>query len=414
MTHRAKFISGNLIPARNSRHRIACLALYRALLRLAPQISLPDDLANGWRAGKNPIAIHIERAFRRNLADTSPRLIYPALSAGYRMLSVLHDAATSPAPTHHHASITAFLRSRLAERQRSLANRPPPRPASEYNPKSATPHPDTLPLLVKLPQPPPPPPLVPVPQVAGAADPYSFVKPVYVSPHRPRPQSELGGTGRRKIPHMDLAGDLPFLRLTKPQPAVLSRVIRQKLKRRMERTESVVAFASEGLPDARLEDDWDAEMEWLLQGKQKQKQEQEQGKRQRQRQGQEQRQGPWGSGGGNGSSGDDWTPPPSYAYRRDESSYAYTVSRYGIQETSTVLSNELTDNVARADAMRKLIAEEKALAAMEKARRVAARRTRWEARMLKEHGEAWRELFPNLKESKPVPVLRRRGNAAVW
>ncbi|KAI0973465.1 hypothetical protein F4678DRAFT_27643 [Xylaria arbuscula] len=374
-----------LVPARNSRHRIACLALYRALLRLAPQVSLPDDVASGWGAGKNPVAIHIQRAFRRNVADTSPRIVYPALSAGYRMLSVLHGAATSP-DSEHHTSVVAFLQSRLEERQRSLANRPPPRPS--FDPKSAAPHPGTLPLLVRVS--PPPDPLMP------------HRKPVYATPHRPRPQSELGGTGRRKIPRLDMAGDIPFLRLTKPQPAVLSRVLGQKVKRRAERMEEVTAFRADELPDAKLEDEWEAEMARLML-------EEKNLRGERGRPSQLAASAEWQD-----------TYDVGAGSRQDESSHTYTLSRHGIREIETTLNRERTNEVARADAMRQLIIEEKALAAQEEAQRAVDKRARWEAKMLELHGETWRDLFPNLSESEepsvqePRSVRSRPNRSAKW
>ncbi|KAI1356042.1 hypothetical protein F5Y01DRAFT_115004 [Xylaria sp. FL0043] len=355
----------SLIPARDSRHRIACLALYRALLRLAPQIPLPDDLASGWGPGKNPIAIHIQRAFRRNVADTSPRIVYPALSAGYRMLSVLQDAAASPS-SQHHASIVTFLQSRLAERQRSLANRPPPPPS--YNPKSDVPHPDTLPLLLKVSPPPSP----------SNPDP----TPVYTTPHRPRPQSELGGTGRRKIPRLDLASDIPFLRFTKPQPAVLSRVLRQKSEKRTWRTQTMTAMQAEELPEAQLEDEWESQMARLMIAEKGVKRD-------------------------NRSSGDsthkEWQDEHDVGAgsRRDERSHAYTLEQHGVRALADLLTRERVKEVAIADAMRQLIIQEKALAAEEEARRHAERRAKWEAKMLELHGEGWRELFPNLEESDP-------------
>ncbi|KAI0423921.1 hypothetical protein F5Y09DRAFT_325956 [Xylaria sp. FL1042] len=375
MTPKIRFKSGSfLIPARNSRHRIACLALYRALLRLAPQIPLPDDLATGWGPGKNPIAIHIRRAFRRNVADTSPRIVYPALTAGYRMLSVLHDAATS-ASSQHHASIVAFLQSRLKERQRSLANRPPPPPS--YNPKSATPHPDTLPLLVKVSPPPTP------------SNPYPT--PVYTTPHRPRPQAELGGTGRRKIPRLDLAGDIPFLRFTKPQPAVLSRVLRQKVTKRADRAQAIVSMQEDAAPDARLEDEWESEMARLMAAEKGLKE--------------DNRSRPSGF-----AATQEWQDKHDVGIGlgRDERSHAYTLQRHGVQETARRMTRERIKEVAIADAMRQLIIKEKALAAQEEAQRDAERRAKWEAKMLELHGERWRDLFPNLKEIDERLAERRR------
>ncbi|KAI3324317.1 hypothetical protein HD806DRAFT_65197 [Xylariaceae sp. AK1471] len=335
-----------LVPARDSRHRIACLALYRALLRLAPQVSLPDDLATGWGAGKNPIIIHIQRAFRRNVADTSPRIVYPALSTGYRMLSVLHDAALSPPSSQHHASIITFLKSRLVERQRSLANRPPP-PSSRKS-KSSAPRPGTLPLLVKVSPPPSP----------SNPDP----KPEYAIPHRPRPASELGGSGRRQIPQLDMAGDMPILRLTKPQPRVLNRVITQKLQKRYQRSDEVRRLGNEVLLTANLEDEWERDVARLATEE--------------------------------ASASDDFHVSNAI----DERLYAYTVHKHGIETLCTILTRERTDQIARADAMRRLIMDEKALAAEEKAQRTAERRARWEAKMLELHGEGWRDLFPKLKD----------------
>ncbi|TGJ88461.1 hypothetical protein E0Z10_g337 [Xylaria hypoxylon] len=339
------------------------LALYRALLRLAPPIPLPDNLATGWGAGKNPIAIHVRQAFRRNVADVSPRIVYPALSAGYRMLSVLHDAATSP-DSEHHASIIAFLESRLAERQRSLANRPPPPPS--YNPNSATPRPGTIPLLVKV-------------SPANPHDPES--RPVYAIPHRPRPQSELGGTGRRKIPRLDIAADFPFLRFTKPQPAALSRVLGHKLLRRGDRATAVRDLWEETIPDAELEDDWEKAIAHLS----------------KEEKGVPPKTGKQGRPSST-APGQEWLDRPD----ANELSHAYTVQQYGIKELSNILTRERVDLVARAEAMRLLVIQEKALAAQEKTQRAVEKRTRWETRMLELHGEGWRDLFPNLKESEAV------------
>ncbi|KAI0517983.1 hypothetical protein F5B22DRAFT_601300 [Xylaria bambusicola] len=354
-----------LIPARSSRHRIACLALYRALLRLAPQISLPDDLATGWGPGKNPVAIHIRRAFKHNVGDTSPRILYPALSAGYRMLSVLHDAATAP-NSEHHASIIKLLQSRLEERKRSLANRPAPRPS--YDPESDRPRPGTIPLIVKVSPPP------------NAFGPTS--KPTYAIPTRPRPLSELGGTGKRKVPHIDMASDIPFLRLTKPQPAILSRVLRQKVNKRIARTELYTALQKEALPNAKIEDAWDAEIERLMlsENKSESNKNKTPGKR--------------SSGGGLQDSQNGI----------DGGSYAETIQRHGTNELLTILTTERMNEVARADAMRQIVNQEKALAAQEKAQRTAERRARWEAKMLEQHGEGWRELFPHFKERKAKPA----------
>lgn len=71
-----------LIPARNSRHRFACLALYRALLRSARGIQLPVAAPEDIR---DPVRWLVRGQFRRNRRDVSPRLVYSALSAGYKV-----------------------------------------------------------------------------------------------------------------------------------------------------------------------------------------------------------------------------------------------------------------------------------------------------------------------------------------
>jgi hypothetical protein len=71
------------VPARSSRHRLACLALYRALVREGQRVPLPDDvLASGTT---HPIKHLVRRQFRRNKGDVSKRLVYSALSAGYKV-----------------------------------------------------------------------------------------------------------------------------------------------------------------------------------------------------------------------------------------------------------------------------------------------------------------------------------------
>lgn len=76
-------------PARSSRHRTACFALYRALVRQAVGVPLPDDLqlppsASG-RAKTHPVHHLVKRQFRRNADDVSKRLVFAALAAGYNV-----------------------------------------------------------------------------------------------------------------------------------------------------------------------------------------------------------------------------------------------------------------------------------------------------------------------------------------
>lgn len=200
-----------------------------------------------------------------------------------------------------------------------------------------------------------------------------FPKPEFAVPHRPVPQSALGGSGRRQIPHLDMAGDYPFLRLKKPQPLVLNRVLRQKMMRRVKRVRELQQLTSEASPDARLEDEWEADIARLVR--------------------EETKKGKIGNGD---IEGEFHISKPRVAYGQ---SHEYTVDQHGVLALTTALTREREQQVARAEAMRQLIKQETALAAREKAQRKADRRARWEAKMLELHGERWKKLFPNLKET---------------
>ena len=75
---------GQFIPARSPRHRQACIALFRALVRQGQRVPLPSDLAAA-AAELSPIRELVRRQFARNRADVSPRIVYAALSAGYKV-----------------------------------------------------------------------------------------------------------------------------------------------------------------------------------------------------------------------------------------------------------------------------------------------------------------------------------------
>ena len=71
------------VPARNSRHRIAALALYRSLVRTARQISLADDAKNN-KPG-HPVAQLVRKRFEGHKTYTSLRLVYSSMTAGYKV-----------------------------------------------------------------------------------------------------------------------------------------------------------------------------------------------------------------------------------------------------------------------------------------------------------------------------------------
>ncbi|KAI1452232.1 hypothetical protein F4805DRAFT_43090 [Annulohypoxylon moriforme] len=356
-----------LIPARNSRHRTACFALYRALLKQVPNIYLPDNLIRAWGPG-NPIKHLIRRAFRRNIADTSPRLVFPALKAGYQMLALLK--ASSPpsvqlARNLNHESIITFLRARLRERNRTLEAKQLHPPNSRNPPKLSTaPKKETVPLIVNVT--PAPTPEDPNPE------------PVYATPNRPRPAEELGGSGRRHIPRLDMASDLPFLRIKKPQPPLLSRVLTQKIKKRVDRYDTLGYFWEESLPSAELEDAWEREVKNLLR---------------------RHRVSELSDGDRNKIIQDD--------SEIGGGSFQITMKKHGIDHLHGKLNEQRIHEIARADAMRRLIEEETVLAEQEKEQRIQKKRAmqmerrlaREEGRTEESHGGEWEKL---IAASQPV------------
>jgi hypothetical protein len=75
---------------------------------------------------------------------------------------------------------------------------------------------------------------------------------------RPLPRSAL--TGKRHVPHLILAAGTPFLQIKKPQPAYLSRVIRDKKERQQTRVDLVNDMRTWWGPLAQAEDAWEAEI----------------------------------------------------------------------------------------------------------------------------------------------------------
>ena len=64
-------------------------------------------------------------------------------------------------------------------------------------------------------------------------------------------------SGPRHVPILASANGVPFLRLTKPQPPALSRMLRQRLQRKIDLFDSKVLLGNWWLPVCRQEDDWD-------------------------------------------------------------------------------------------------------------------------------------------------------------
>ncbi|KAH6618216.1 hypothetical protein B0J18DRAFT_493128 [Chaetomium sp. MPI-SDFR-AT-0129] len=231
-------------PARSHGHRIACFALYRSLLRQGRLVSIPDELVNSSTLGPgSPIQWLIRNGFRRNKHEVSPRLVISALKNGYRYLTLLTRAA-DPSSSDH-ASILDFIR----ENQQRLLVRQAKAAEAKSKRISTAPIPDRVPIIIKT---------------SAEGEP-----PVYAPNIPPRPLSSFPN-GVRKPPHLAHANDIPFLRMKKPQPRFLGRVIRQRMERRIDRLNVMYEIDDVLIYDAAAEDEWDEMMEVMLAEKAKQ------------------------------------------------------------------------------------------------------------------------------------------------
>lgn len=200
---------------------LAAIALYRALLTQCAAPSLP--LAEDQRAALRNI---VRNKFRRNRHVHSSRLLKLAFTTGYELLDTL-DRASLSATEHADASAqeaATLLTSLLISAPPHLTGPPRRKPGL----KRLDPSPEACP---------------PPEQTVLAL--------------RPRPLSELGGTGIRQVPHLFSANLFPVLRIGKPQPRSLSRVLTDKVKQRQRRLNVREKSEDEWAELGKLEDEWD-------------------------------------------------------------------------------------------------------------------------------------------------------------
>ncbi|KAL2062830.1 hypothetical protein VTL71DRAFT_5902 [Oculimacula yallundae] len=192
------------IPRTSGPHRIACIALYRSLIAQSVRVPLPDEFTrykNGENAfGKiNPLKHFIRKKFRQNTHHATPRLIVPALKAGYAAEELLYSAITGS--TTSLSQIHALLRTLRLQKlsAREQCTQPVPRPTAALKAR-----------------------LRAYPGAEKVVD------------KRPLPLSEL--SANRHVPSLTIATFLPFLRFKKEQSPYLSRVLSQKTALKQKRT----------------------------------------------------------------------------------------------------------------------------------------------------------------------------------
>ena len=163
-----------------------------------------------------------------------------ALKNGYRALTLLSRAADTSTPEH--SSVLAFLRENQVKVQGLLAKRA----AEEERNKKLS----TAPIEGRV-------------RLLTRVSPEGVSPPVYEATNPPRRLEEIP-SGIRKPPTLSDTGGVPFLRLGKPQPRFLERVLRQKSQFRARKIEKSGEMQDEEMWVAKLEDEWEKAVEKLM------------------------------------------------------------------------------------------------------------------------------------------------------
>jgi hypothetical protein len=174
----------SLIPRRSGRHRIAAIALYRALLLQCRAITLP-------RIQRDELQNIVRNRFHDARHNTSPRQLTTSFEAGYEAIDHL-DAAVAGNEENKSYIVSLLERAPLRVKQ--------PKPSAQAPDKPASPiaNPDTQPKLSIF--------------------------------DRPLTLEKL--SGKRHVPVLFSANRIPVLRVKKPQPESLSGYIRARIEQR--------------------------------------------------------------------------------------------------------------------------------------------------------------------------------------
>ncbi|KAH9865550.1 hypothetical protein J1614_009135 [Plenodomus biglobosus] len=197
-----------LRPKQSTEHRVAAFALYRALLSRCSSTPLPDDDRTSLRNA-------IRNKFRKNRKVESPYQLGLSFKAGYEVLDHMDASVTGDAASQ------SLLQRMISRIPPALKRKPQPRRISTPEPPKER--------LATLP-------------------PERAVLNV-------RPYAKTSGP--RHVPILASANGVPFLRFTKPQPPALSRILRQRLQRKIDLFDMKVLLANWWLPLCKQEDMWD-------------------------------------------------------------------------------------------------------------------------------------------------------------
>ncbi|TKA49299.1 hypothetical protein B0A55_12796, partial [Friedmanniomyces simplex] len=235
-------------PRTSTPHRLAALALFRALL-LASRTLPPASISPPQR---NDLQNLIRNRFKQARHEQSTRRLRLAFEAGYEGTDLLDAAvageggsqgyvlellARAPARVKRAPPLTTLDLEIVKELKRNLRVRP--EEASSQIPTSSSPFSFSSTSS-------PPPHSTTTPTNTANSSPLA---------RRPLPLSELTG-GKRLIPVLYNAQGIPVLRFSKPQPAALSGYINHRVEVKQKRHDTRHRLAEE-LVVAGWEDEWE-------------------------------------------------------------------------------------------------------------------------------------------------------------
>lgn len=215
-------------PHKTHSHRVAAIALYRALISQCKRVELPGD-------GSSELLSLVRYRFRDFRRMTSTRQLKVIFEAGYEAVDHL-DAAVAGEEDARELILGMVNRAPRAVKATPV-NRTK---LVTTTPVKATPVNDRLAIrtyVSKLFR-------TCVSNTDSVLD-------------RPRPHSELGGSRIRRVPTLAVANNIPFLRFKKPLPQSLSAYINSRLVQRQNRHDRRQSLGRD-LGIAMSEDKWDA------------------------------------------------------------------------------------------------------------------------------------------------------------
>ncbi|KAI5196588.1 hypothetical protein E4T39_07718 [Aureobasidium subglaciale] len=214
-----------LAPHKSGAHRVTAIALYRALLTKCRNAPQPLNSAT--------LVAVVKNKFRGNRHVTSINALRTAFAGGYEKKEeeVFADKRT-PKALDHLDKATAGDKSKIGH-LKALVSRLP-RWVKAIPPKR-----------IRSPAPSPQQSPAPTPPPLHLKSPLDL---------RPRPLFSL--PTRRRIPTLVSANKIPILRLTKPQPASLSKYLKSRIVDRQKRLDRKVSLEA-AMQVAKGEDEWD-------------------------------------------------------------------------------------------------------------------------------------------------------------